>query len=54
VLDKLDQVMEDGVKFERTKLVCKEAVIMVLSLRKPLLDDIPSRKDNMANIERKI
>jgi hypothetical protein len=54
VLDKLDQVIADGVKFERTKLVCKEAASMVLSLRKPLLDDIQSRKDSMTNIERTI
>jgi hypothetical protein len=54
VLDQLDQVMEDGVKFERTTLVCKQAASMVLSLRKPLLDDMQSLKDSIANIERKI
>jgi hypothetical protein len=50
----IKQVIADGVTFEKTKLVCKETASMVISLRKPLLDNIQSRKDSMAKIERQI
>jgi hypothetical protein len=53
-LNQLVQVIEGGVKFETTKLVCMQAANMIISLRKPLLDDIQSLKVSMSKIERQI